>query len=90
MKISDFGHNPYACSFPDCKAKGPADEMWNVKGKPIILCGEHAYKVREHGFHTYRLSNTLEFLEEQKLRENHFFTQLEELVRQPQKQHQKK
>lgn len=81
MKISDFGTDPYKCSCPECKTTGPADKMWNVGGTSVVLCGMHAHEARKRGLRTFRLSQTIDFLEEKKLRENHFFESIGEMAR---------
>src|SRR5687767_679490 len=52
----------YACEHPGCKTSGPAERMWNLKGKPrTIVCGKHGHEARKRGLRAYRLSDTLAY-----------------------------
>jgi hypothetical protein len=75
----------YSCEHPGCKVMGPAERMWNLKGKPrTIVCGKHGHEARKRELKVYRLSETLAY--EQKIAQERearaaqsaaFYTQLE-------------
>ncbi len=75
----------YSCAHPTCKVSGPAEKMWNLKGKPrTILCGRHGHEARERGLRTYRLSDSLVYeqrLEAEAKESETFYQELRERQR---------